>query len=187
MPPLLRPVLRSVGWACLAAAAAGAGFAADRLAARLVSTPASGKQDRFAPPAEDHPRPRGGVLAVVAIAVLAGSGLLAWKGIQQTRQTAAVARVLTHGEPDAGPALIQRYGCAGCHTIPGIPGADGQVAPPLQDLRKRVYIAGSARNGGEALVRFIVDPTSLVPNSAMPATGISEQEARDVAAWLYAQ
>ncbi|MBV9786106.1 MAG: cytochrome C, partial [Acidisphaera sp.] len=65
-------------------------------------------------------------------------------------------------------------------------GADGQVAPPLAGLRKRVYIGGVMRNTPENLIAWIVDPRSISPHSAMPVTGISRREARDVATYLYA-
>jgi cytochrome c1 len=35
------------------------------------------------------------------------------------------------------------------------------------------------------LVAFIADPRSIDPKSAMPRTGITPAEARDVAAYLY--
>jgi cytochrome c1 len=111
---------------------------------------------------------------------------LAVSAVQSRHQTLQVARTLTHGDPAAAPPIMRRYGCAGCHTIPGIPGADGQVGPDLGGLRKRVYIGGVANNTAENLVRWIVSPQSFSPRSAMPATGISESEARDVAAYLYA-
>jgi cytochrome c len=81
---------------------------------------------------------------------------------------------------------MRRYGCTGCHTIPGIAGADGQVGGSLAEIRERVYIGGVANNSADNLVRWIVSPQSFSPHSAMPATGISEAEARDVAAYLYA-
>ena len=99
----------------------------------------------------------------------------------------AMAKALTGGDPDRAPALLRRYGCAGCHTIPGLAGADGKVAPPLKELRARIYIAGKVQNTPENLIRWIVSPQALVPGSAMPQTGISESEARDVAAFLYNQ
>jgi cytochrome c len=82
--------------------------------------------------------------------------------------------------------LATRFGCAGCHTIPGLPGARGQVAAPLEDLRNRVYLAGVVRNTADNLVQWIVDPSSLSPRTAMPVTGISRREAADLAAYLYA-
>ncbi|WP_448031353.1 c-type cytochrome [Bradyrhizobium liaoningense] len=105
----------------------------------------------------------------------------------ERRQNESIARAMTGGDPSRAPALIRRYGCAGCHTIPGIPGSDGQVGASLSDLRTRVYIAGVATNAPDNLVQWIVTPQAFSPRTAMPATGITEAEARDVAAYLYAQ
>ncbi|MBW9056387.1 c-type cytochrome [Rhizobium mesosinicum] len=99
----------------------------------------------------------------------------------------AVAITMTSGDPSRAPAIFRRYGCGGCHVIPGIAGADGKVGGPLADLRQRIYIGGVASNTPENLVQWIVLPQRFSANSAMPATGISEAEARDLAAYLYAQ
>ncbi|ETR79262.1 cytochrome C [Afipia sp. P52-10] len=99
----------------------------------------------------------------------------------------AIAIALTGGEPDKAPALIRRYGCAGCHTIGGVPGAVGKVAQPLDGLRARVFIAGRLQNSPDNLVRWIVSPDSVSPGTAMPRTGITPDEARHVAAYLYAR
>jgi hypothetical protein len=37
---------------------------------------------------------------------------------------------LTMGDPDLERHLAQRYGCAGFHTIPGVPGAQGRMGRP---------------------------------------------------------
>jgi mono/diheme cytochrome c family protein len=92
---------------------------------------------------------------------------------------------MTGGDVARAPDLIRRYGCAGCHTIPGIPGGDGQVGGSLQDVRRRVYVGGVVTNSPDNMIKWIVSPQALSPRSAMPATGISEAEARDVAAYLY--
>lgn len=117
--------------------------------------------------------------AVIVVTIPAGMQLNA------RSQTLAIARAMTNGDPSRAPATIRRYGCSGCHTIRGVPGADGKVGAPLQDLRERVYIAGVAPNNADNLVQWIVNPQVLSPRSAMPATGITESEARDVAAFLY--
>ncbi|MFD1725807.1 c-type cytochrome [Rhizobium viscosum] len=101
----------------------------------------------------------------------------------QTRVDAASA--LTGGDPAHAPALFRRYGCAGCHTIPGIAGADGVTGPPLIGLSKRVYIAGVLENSSDNLVAWIVSPRRFSPQTAMPDTGLSEKQARDLAAYLY--
>jgi cytochrome c2 len=97
-----------------------------------------------------------------------------------------MAVTLTGGDPDNAPRLLRRYGCTGCHTISALRDADGKVAPPLDHLRQRVFIAGSLRNTPDNLVHWITSPESLSPHSAMPNTGITEPEARDIAAFLYA-
>ena len=102
-------------------------------------------------------------------------------------QSERVARAMTGGDLARAPAIIRRYGCAGCHTIPGSPGGDGQVGGPLSDIKRRVYVGGVVTNSPDNLVRWIVSPQTFSPQSAMPATGISEAEARDVAAWLYSR
>jgi len=120
----------------------------------------------------------------LAVVVAAASAVPGWMA---ARQRDDVARAITGGDSSRAPELIRRYGCGGCHTIPGIPGGDGQVGGPLSDLRKRVYVAGVTGNSADNLVAWIVDPPRFSPRTAMPATGISEREARDVAAYLYAR
>ncbi|MDK4702248.1 c-type cytochrome [Rhizobium sp. CNPSo 4062] len=129
-------------------------------------------------------RSRGIWLVVAAIAVLCALVGANWaKNWQQRLQ---IARVLTEGgDPSRAPPIFRRYGCTGCHQIPGIAGADGQVGGTLEGLQKRVYIAGVVNNTGDNLVHWIVAPQDFSPNSAMPKTGISQAEARDLAAYLY--
>jgi cytochrome c len=124
---------------------------------------------------------------LLGIVVIVAAALAVGHYVSLRRSDRAMAKALTGGDPDMAPALLRRYGCAGCHTIPGLSGADGKVAPALAGLRKRIYIAGKVQNTPENLVRWIVSPQALAPGSAMPQTGISESEARDVAAFLYSQ
>jgi cytochrome c len=128
---------------------------------------------------------RSSLLGITALlAALAGAAAVAWNAQQQS-QTVAIA--LAGGDLERAPAIIRRYGCAGCHTIPGIPAGDGQVGGPLVDIKRRVYIGGVVANSPENLVGWIVAPQIFSPRSAMPATGISEAEARDVATYLYSR
>ena len=120
---------------------------------------------------------------IVLVGVLWGAATL----YSQVSDADAVARALTGGDPMHAPGIMTRYGCAGCHTIPGVPGADGKVGGSLAGLRQRVFIAGVVPNTAENLINWIVRPQTFSPRSAMPATGISTGEARDVAAWLYAR
>jgi cytochrome c2 len=131
-----------------------------------------------------HPSLRPAVWIVMAIAV----GALGWAGqaMMAASEAEAVARAVTGGDPAKAAALVTRYGCAGCHAIPGLPGADGQVAAALGELRKRVFIGGVLPNTADNLIDWIVQPEAYSPNTAMPATGVTKAEARDIAAFLYA-
>jgi mono/diheme cytochrome c family protein len=132
-----------------------------------------------------HPR-MGILVTAVAACILLAVATIGVLQMDQTREDHDVAVALTGGDPRRAADLTVRYGCAGCHTIPGVPGAHGEVAAPLASLRKRVYLAGVVPNTADNLLQWIVDPRSLSPRTAMPATGISRREAADVAAYLYA-
>ena len=77
------------------------------------------------------------------------------------------------------------FGCTACHSVPGIAGANANVGPPLTRFGERTYVAGMLRNTPSNLVRWIRDPQGVVPGNAMPNMGVSEADARDIAAFLY--
>lgn len=91
------------------------------------------------------------------------------------------------GDPAArrGKELIVDQGCGTCHMVPGIAGADGLVGPPLLAFSRRVYLAGLLRNTPDNLVTWLRSPQQVVPGNAMPDLGLTEAEARDIAAYLY--
>jgi cytochrome c len=98
---------------------------------------------------------------------------------------AQVSRITGGGDAAAGKESIRRYGCQGCHDIPGIRDARGVVGPPLEHLSKRIYLAGELPNTTENLMRWIQHPHSVHPRTAMPEMGVTDQDARDIAAYLY--
>lgn len=89
------------------------------------------------------------------------------------------------GDAERGARALVRYGCGGCHTIPGVAGAEGAVGPPLTRFAERTYVAGRLRNEPEGLMKWIRDPIAIDSATAMPDLGVSESEARDIAAYLY--
>jgi cytochrome c2 len=93
--------------------------------------------------------------------------------------------VVLGGDRERGAAVIQEAGCGTCHTIPGVAGASGTVGPPLTAWARRSYIAGNLPNAPDNLIRWVMDPHAVEPGTAMPDLGVSEQQARDVAAYLY--
>jgi len=127
------------------------------------------------------------LIAACAAIVLAALLCLVTQQWSEASEREAAARAMTGGDPTRAATLMTRYGCAGCHAIPGVPGADGQVGPPLIQMRKRVFIAGALPNTASNLIAWIVQPEAHDPHSAMPITGITRAEARDVAAWLYSR
>jgi cytochrome c len=119
------------------------------------------------------------LLAGLAVA----SALVALGGCD--RGLADRAAAMTGGDPNRGPALLRAYGCETCHTIPGVRGANGLVGPPLDRIGARIYLGGALTNTPDHLIRWIRDPRGVDPRTAMPSLGVGEQDARDIAAYLY--
>jgi mono/diheme cytochrome c family protein len=90
------------------------------------------------------------------------------------------------GAADAkrGKRAIDQYACATCHEIPGIVGANAPVGPPLKEIGTRGFIAGVLPNTPQNMVRWLRYPQAVNPKSAMPDLGITERDARDIAAYL---
>lgn len=100
-------------------------------------------------------------------------------------------------KPAAGPTLdptvsaaaitlMQQKGCGGCHTIPGVPAANGNIGPNLAGVASRSTIAAGAvpNNGSDDLKRWIANPPAVKPGTAMPNLGLTDDEAGKIAAYL---
>ncbi len=87
---------------------------------------------------------------------------------------------------DAGKQLVAQKGCGGCHAIPGIPGATGTLGPNLAGVANRSTIAGGVitHNGPDDLKRWVMDPPTAKPGTAMPNLGLTDAEATRIAAFL---
>jgi cytochrome c2 len=94
---------------------------------------------------------------------------------------------LTGGNPRVGQQLIARYGCAACHRIKGIAHSDSKVGPSLREIRDSSYVGGVVPNSADNLIQWIAHPRALSPRTAMPELGVTQTEARDIAAYLYSQ
>lgn len=95
------------------------------------------------------------------------------------------AKRVAGGDAESGQLLIDFYQCGSCHRIPGVEGARGVVGPPLTQFGLRSFIAGAVPNQPESLVDWLMDPQSIEPGTAMPDVGLTQPEARDIAAFLY--
>ena len=86
----------------------------------------------------------------------------------------------------AGQSLIAQKGCGGCHTVPGVPGANGVIGPSLAGVASRTTIAGGAvpNNGPDDLKRWILNPPAVKPGTPMPNLGLSDDDATKIVAYL---
>jgi cytochrome c1 len=118
---------------------------------------------------------------VLSCALVAGFTILTACNDDAERAAAA----MTGGDPQHGRTAIGKYGCATCHTIPGISGADALVGPPLNRMGSRSYIAGVLPNNADNMIRWIQNPPGVDHQTAMPNLGVTDRDARDIAGYLY--
>jgi cytochrome c len=125
-------------------------------------------------------------LALLLVSISAATLLAACaEPMRPPSRAAAVAPTLNLVEVQQGWQLIQDYGCHTCHVIPGVPGANALVGPPLIDWADRHYIVGMIPNTPENVSTFIQYPQSFRPGTAMPDMGVTPEDARAISAYLY--
>lgn len=95
-------------------------------------------------------------------------------------------RTPTLGDVDLrrGRQLVVEKGCAACHTFPDVAWPRGGLGPALDGFGRQGLIAGQLPNQPGVLMRFVRDAPSLVPGTGMPAIPMTDQDARDVTAYL---
>lgn len=99
---------------------------------------------------------------------------------------AGCSRLESRNETNAAVAAISRYGCGNCHTIRGVPGANGVMGPPLDGVGSRPYVAGVVANTPENLMRWIVNPKAVNPGATMPELHVSPEDAAAISNYLLA-
>jgi cytochrome c len=117
--------------------------------------------------------------SVLALALVT-PGVLTWRSDAE-RQASAI----TGGVPARGKTALRGYGCVACHQIPGVVGPAARVGPPLDHLARRQTLAGVLPNTADNLVHWVREPQHVVRGNAMPELNVSEETARDMAAYLY--
>jgi cytochrome c2 len=97
-----------------------------------------------------------------------------------------------YGPPSAaeaaqGRALVASgaYGCAACHSVPRVRSPRAIVGPDLTGFARRAFIAGQLPNTSDVLIEFLKNPPAFVPATGMPNVGLSLEDARRIAAFLY--
>lgn len=89
------------------------------------------------------------------------------------------------GDRVRGQQKLQDYGCGACHTIPGVTGAHTTVGPSLENWARRHNIAGNMPNTPDNMLVWLQAPQQLEPGTLMPNLNVTEQDARDMGAYLY--
>ena len=96
----------------------------------------------------------------------------------------AVLPPLLAGDARRGRQALFQYACNACHSIPGVTGSKAQVGPPLEGIAGRSLIAGKLANTPDNMVLWLRKTQEVKPLTAMPQLGLTEQDARDIAAYL---
>lgn len=127
-------------------------------------------------------------MTVLLVILSAASGAdLLFRGLRRHPvPTQAPVWSIPGGVAERGEQAIDRYGCAACHTFPDRQPAEGRAGPGLEDFRNRVFIAGVLPNTPEHLMQWIQNPREIDPDTAMPDLDVTDADARDIAAYLYA-
>jgi cytochrome c oxidase subunit 2 len=93
------------------------------------------------------------------------------------------AAVEPAGPAAAGKAIFAASACVGCHTIRGV--SAGVLGPDLTHFgSRRMLAAGMWPNTPENVAEWVKDPQRLKPGVKMPALGLTDEQAKAVAAYL---
>jgi len=129
--------------------------------------------------------PRIARLTRVIAAIAATGAVVACDRLPRDSNAREQAIAMVGADPDGAPPLMRQYGCTACHTIPGVPGANATVGPPLTAMARRSFIAGVLPNTPANMVRWIMNPPAVDSLTAMPYLAVPASAARTMTAYLY--
>jgi cytochrome c2 len=97
------------------------------------------------------------------------------------------------GDAERGKSLAGSRGCFACHEFTGASRAEGAATIPnlsQKELGPTIVRAPDLRFvrdrfRPDALVQWIFDPSSVMKGALMPTLGLSEEDAKDLAAYLW--
>jgi putative membrane protein len=118
---------------------------------------------------------------VLLLLLVAGPLIASGCSVSATREAEAV----TGGSARRGQTAMGKYGCGACHTIPNVRGANGTVGPPLDRIAARMYLGGHLTNTPANMMKWIQHPQAIDPKNVMPELGVTDQDVKDIAAFLY--
>ncbi len=76
----------------------------------------------------------------------------------------------------AGVELVRRYACYGCHTVTGFDSLP-RPGPPLRNVGEKINYS--------YLIKWIKAPRSVVPDARMPDFQLTDEQAHDIADFLF--
>jgi cytochrome c len=130
------------------------------------------------------PAKRAALITAPAAVLLACAAIFAEHRHEQS-DVRASAEALTGGNAARGQIAFVEKGCGGCHSLDGVPQAHGLVGPSLDGIAVRAVLAGRLENTPENMMRWIDQPQTISPGTAMPDLPLTKREQRDIAAFLY--
>lgn len=120
----------------------------------------------------------------LALTAASGAVVFATLGLRVRAPVVPPPPDVPGGDVHRGRVAIQRYGCGACHIIPGVAGANSPAGPPLIQFGGRSVVGGRLPNTPANLIAWLQNPQAIAPGSAMPNLGVTEADARDIAAYL---
>jgi cytochrome c2 len=102
------------------------------------------------------------------------------------------AATLPHGSPARGRELLEQKGCAACHRMSGVPALAARPIPIVMTPERFSRASRAAPDlalSRERLVagfleRWLTKPSAVDPNALMPDIPLSEEERRDLTAYI---
>ncbi len=88
------------------------------------------------------------------------------------------------GDAEGGKALFISKACVGCHTVQGIPEAQGKVGPELTHQASNSMIVDVLPNTEENLKKYLKDPAVVKPGALMPNQYLTDSEIQALVAFL---
>lgn len=119
------------------------------------------------------------------IGIFVSAGLAALALLAGCKEPPQNRRTPDSAAQQRGLALIKAKGCGACHEIPGVSWPRSRLGPSLGDFGDIGLIAGELPNSPATLAAFIRNAPAMKPGSPMPPMPLNEDEAADIAAYLY--
>ncbi len=83
-----------------------------------------------------------------------------------------------------GRSLFISKACTGCHTIKGMPEAQGKVGPELTHQAGNSLIGDVLPNTDENMKEWLKDPSTVKPGTIMPNQNLKDSEINALVAFL---